>query len=130
MRRMNATLDTVLLISIGAVLGANARHWLGTWVNQSVQTAFPYATLLINVSGSFLLALLYTIAVEKSVISPRVGLALFTGFFGSFTTFSTFMLESLQLIEQAPLHSFLNIVSSVLLGLFAAAGGIWLGKSL
>ena len=130
MRRMNATLDTVLLISVGAVVGANARHWLGTWVNQGISSSFPYATLLINVSGSFLLGLLYTVAVEKSVISPRAGLALFTGFFGSFTTFSTFMLESLQLIEQAPLHSLLNIVSSVLLGLTAAAGGIWLGKSL
>ncbi|EUJ45721.1 fluoride efflux transporter CrcB [Listeria riparia] len=82
----------VISIAIGAFLGANARYALSTWIKRRVKRDFPIATLVINLSGAFVLGV---------VVQLRLGndwnLLATTGFLGAFTTFSTFKLESIQL---------------------------------
>lgn len=124
-------MDKFLLISAGAVLGANARYWIGTWAAQKWGASFPYGTLLINVTGSLLLGLFMALTAERFVIDPRLRLLIATGFLGAYTTFSTFTYESMILLTKGALMpGLLNILGSTALGLLAVGAGIWLGKSL
>jgi len=64
-------LQTVLLISLGAVLGANLRYWFGLWAGQRWGTQYPYATLLINLTGSFILGLFIALISDRVLVDPR-----------------------------------------------------------
>ena len=120
-------MDKFLLISAGAVLGANARYWIGTWAAQKWGASFPYGTLLINVTGSLLLGLFMALTAERVVIDPRLRLLIATGFLGAYTTFSTFTYESMTLLTKGALMpGLLNILGSTALGLLAVGAGIWL----
>ncbi len=124
-------MDKFLLISAGAVLGANARYWIGTWAAEKWGSAFPYGTLLINLSGSLLLGVFMALTAERAVIDPRIRLLVATGFLGAYTTFSTFTYESVSLLlKGAVIPGLLNAMGSTALGLLAVAAGIWIGKSL
>ena len=124
-------MDKFLLISAGAVLGANARYWIGTWAAEKWGLAFPYGTLLINLSGSLLLGVFMALTAERAVIDPRIRLLVATGFLGAYTTFSTFTYESVSLLlKGAVVPGLLNALGSTALGLLAVAAGIWIGKSL
>lgn len=124
-------MDKFLLISAGAVLGANARYWIGTWAAEKWGSAFPYGTLLINLSGSLLLGVFMALTAERAVIDPRIRLLVATGFLGAYTTFSTFTYESISLLlKGAVVPGLLNALGSTALGLLAVAAGIWIGKSL
>ena len=124
-------MDKVLWISIGAVLGANLRYWVGDWTAQRFGSGFPYGTLLINLSGSFLLGLIVSMSMENFIIDPRLRLLLTIGFLGSYTTFSTYAYESIALISQGQWGlGLFNLLGSSLLGALFAILGIWLGKIL
>lgn len=124
-------MDKVLWISIGAVLGANLRYWVGDWAAQRFGSGFPYGTLLINLSGSFLLGLIVSMSMENFIIDPRLRLLLTIGFLGSYTTFSTYAYESIALISQGQWGlGLFNLLGSSLLGGLFAILGIWLGKIL
>lgn len=124
-------MDKVLWISIGAVLGANLRYWVGDWAAQRFGSGFPYGTLLINLSGSFLLGLIISMSMENFIIDPRLRLLLTIGFLGSYTTFSTYAYESIALISQGQWGlGLFNLLGSSLLGALFAILGIWLGKIL
>ena len=124
-------MDKVLWISIGAVLGANLRYWVGEWAAQRFGSGFPYGTLLINLSGSFLLGLIVSMSMENFIIDPRLRLLLTIGFLGSYTTFSTYAYESIALISQGQWGlGLFNLLGSSLLGGLLAILGIWLGKIL
>ena len=124
-------MDRVLWISIGAVLGANLRYWVSDWAAQRFGSSFPYGTLLINLTGSFLLGLIISMALENFMIDPRLRLLLIIGFLGSYTTFSTFAYESVTLISQGQWGAGLfNLFGSSILGALFAVLGIWLGKAL
>jgi CrcB protein len=124
-------MDKVLWISIGAVLGANLRYWVGDWAAQRFGSSFPYGTLLINLSGSFLLGLIVSMSMENFIIDPRLRLLLTIGFLGSYTTFSTYAYESIALISQGQWGlGLFNLLGSSLLGVLFAVLGIWLGKIL
>lgn len=124
-------MDKFLLISAGAVLGANARYWIGTWAAEKWGSAFPYGTLLINLSGSLLLGVFMALTAERAVIDPRIRLLVATGFLGAYTTFSTFTYESVSLLlKGAVVPGLLNALGSTALGLLAVGAGIWIGKSL
>jgi len=118
---------TYLAISIGAVLGANARYLIGGWVADRMGASFPYGTLVINISGSFLLGVAITLVTERA-IGPwwiRPGFAI--GFVGAYTTFSTFSYETLSLMQAGSLVAAgANIVSSV----GGALAGVFLGSLL
>jgi fluoride exporter len=118
---------TYLAISIGAVLGANARFLVGGWVAEHLGATFPWGTLLVNTSGSFLIGFALTLVSERG-IGPwwvRPGLAI--GFLGSYTTFSTFSYETLRLVEAGSLPAAgFNVAGSVT----AALLGVYLGTVL
>jgi len=115
---------TYLAISIGAIIGANARYLIGGWVADRLGTAFPYGTLVINVSGSFLLGLTLAIFAEHQ-LGPawaRTGLAV--GLIGTYTTFSTFSSETLGLITAGDVGAAtVNIAAS----LAGSLVGVYLG---
>ena len=118
---------TYLAISIGAVLGANARFLVGRWVADRLGASFPYGTFLINTSGSFVLGLVLTLASERGV-APwwlRPGVAI--GFLGSYTTFLTFSYETLQLVQGG---SLVAAVANVAGSVTAALAGVYLGTVL
>jgi CrcB protein len=124
-------MENFLLISLGAVFGANARYWLGTWVAQKWGSTFPVGTLLINVTGSFLLGLFMTLATERFLIDPRWRLLVAVGFLGAYTTFSTFTYESFNLLFKGQwLPGLLNLLGSSLLGILAVGLGVFIGKTI
>ena len=113
-------MEKILLISAGAILGANARYWIGDWISQKWGTFFPFGTLLINISGSFLLGFLMTLATERWVVDPRWRLFLATGFLGAYTTFSTYTFESISLMMKGQWAAGItNLLGSAVLGAVA-----------
>ncbi len=124
-------MEKFLVISIGAIFGANARYWVGGWAAERFGAAFPYGTLIINLTGSFVLGLFLTLITERFIVDPNWRLLIAVGFFGSYTTFSTYTYESLNLILTGqPWLGLLNLFGSTLLGAAAALGGILLGRAL
>jgi CrcB protein len=130
---MRDVVTRVLWISLGGILGANARYWFGGWIQQRWGAAFPWGTLVVNASGSFLLGLLMALVTERFVTpyTPVLRLALGIGFLGAYTTFSTFAYETLVQLETASWSvAVLNLLGSVAGGLLAAWLGLRLGRFL
>jgi CrcB protein len=120
---------TYVLIAIGGAAGALARYVLDTWISERAAGLFPWGTLVVNVSGSFTLGLLFALTVERGVLPPESRAALMIGFLGAYTTFSTFMLESLRLVEEgAYAAALVNIAGSVALGFGAVVVGMAIGR--
>ena len=121
---------TVLLVGLGGFLGANARYWLDGWVATRLGATFPYGTLAINLSGSFGLGLLMGL-LEGHAWSPTVRLTLGIGFFGAYTTFSTWTYETLRLIDNGSfLLATINAAGSLVVGLLAVVAGLAAGRAL
>lgn len=122
---MNERLMQMLLVGAGGFLGANARYLLGLLATAHLGTRFPFSTFFINLSGSFLLGFLGTLAAERWIPNPEpFRLLLGVGFLGAFTTFSTFEYENHALIQDGQwLLAGLNFVLSPVLGYLA----VWLG---
>ena len=92
---------------------------------------FPWGTLVINVSGSFLLGLLFAMCQERAILPAEIRGPLMIGFLGAYTTFSTFMLESWRLAETgAWAPALANLGGSLVLGLVAVVAGLTLGRAL
>jgi protein CrcB len=109
----------ILAVGLGGALGAVCRYLLGQ-VIPKLGSGFPLGTFAVNIIGCFVIGLVVGIAGRHTDIDPRLILFLQTGICGGFTTFSTFSLESLTLIEEGRITiGILYIVLSVLLGLFA-----------
>jgi CrcB protein len=122
-------LNRDLLIALGAALGANARYLVGAWAGNYFGSDFPYGTFIVNILGSFVLGFLLTLGTERLQLSPEARLLLAVGFLGSFTTFSSYAVESVNLWREAGLwRGLLNIVGNNLVGLFAAVMGAALAR--
>jgi CrcB protein len=120
----------VLLISAGAVLGANARYWLGVLFARFVSTGFPWATLVVNVSGSLLLGGFVGWS-ARQLPHPGWALVIAVGFCGAYTTFSTFGYELFAMLQERNVAQAIGYVAaSVLLGLGAVALGYAAGQAL
>jgi len=117
-----------LSVAIGGALGAMARYGLGSWISSKWIHAFPLHTLIINISGAFLLGFLNTLFLDKITLTPEMRLALSVGFLGAYTTFSTFGYENMMLIRDgqfftAGMYTILSIVigfCGVYLGMVSA----------
>jgi CrcB protein len=115
-----------LAVSLAAGLGALARYLLDQQVQHRTGSAFPYGTLLVNLSGSLLLGLVVGLSLHHG-LPQRLVLVVGTGFAGGYTTLSTWAWESLALAEEgALLQAGLNVVGSFAAGLGAAAAGLGL----
>ena len=119
------------VIASGGALGALMRFWISNATYAWLGRGFPYGTLVVNVVGSALMGLLYVLLLERMAGSPELRAALLIGLLGSFTTFSTFSIETLNLIEQADyLKAGLNILLSVVACIGAAWFGLLIGRQL
>lgn len=117
-------MNRYLLISLGAILGANARYLVGVWAVDRLGLGFPYGTLLVNISGSFVLGFLIAALEGRLPISSDLRFFLGVGFLGAFTTFSSFTVETLLLLRDGALGpGIANILANNLAGLAAAALG-------
>ncbi len=124
-------LQNMLWVALGAALGANTRYWLGVWLGHRLGLAFPYGTFLVNVTGSFLLAFLLALTTEQFPLSRELRLLLVVGFLGSYTTFSSLAVESLNLWRHSgALSALANVLGNNLLGLLAALMGLLLAQGI
>lgn len=119
-----------LAIAIGGVLGCWARYAMTNLVETIGGRDFPFATLSINVLGSFLIGFLFIAMVERLTVAPYIRFGIITGGLGGFTTFSTFSMETLLLAEQGEVaKSVLYVLLSVALGLVAAFAGAYIARN-
>jgi CrcB protein len=119
----------LLLIAIFGGIGTLARYGLQGVVQIRTGSSFPYGTLAINLTGCFLLALTYQLTVNRMVISPDLRLAIGVGFFGGYTTFSSFGWETAKMLEDgAWLPAIAYVSASVVIGLLLSIAGIRLAN--
>ena len=120
-----------LWVALGGAAGASARYGLSGWVVDRLGAAFPFHTLLINVSGSLAIGALMVLLTERLVADPAWRLLLVVGFLGGYTTFSSYSFEALGLLAEGEwLPAAWYVLGSNGLGLLAAYAGILLARSL
>lgn len=121
----------IIYIALGSAAGGVLRYLIGGLVQRSAGGSFPVGTLVVNITGSFLLGLLYRYAVDMPAISAEVRAMLTIGLCGGYTTFSSFSFESVRLIEDGQIgRALLYVGLSVLLCLAGTALGIAAGREL
>jgi CrcB protein len=122
---------TYIAIACFGVLGCWARFAQTNLVQSIYGRDFPYATLSINVMGSFVMGFLFIETLERLTLSPSLRTGILTGFIGGYTTFSTFEMEALLLAESGEIAKAALYVSlSVVLGFVAAFGGAYIARNL
>lgn len=123
----NPAFRSPFAISLGAIGGALSRYYLGLWLAQHLGTSFPYGTFMINVSGCFVMGIFTTLVLRRAIVPhPDLWLLVTTGFIGSYTTFSTYELDTVTLRSSDPLHAFVYWFGTALLGLLS----LFLGNTL
>ncbi len=122
---------TLVFIAAGGAVGAVSRYLIQGWVEELAGGRFPWGTFVVNISGSFFLGVVFALAMDRAIVSPEIRVPLMIGFIGSYTTFSTLMLESWRLVEEGDyLFMFGNLLGSVVIGMFAVIAGLALGRLL
>lgn len=126
-RGTDTMLGNLVAIAGGGAIGAMMRYGVANGVNTMFGRSFPYGTLAVNVLGSLVMGLLYVLMLERLAVGPEWRAALQVGLLGAFTTFSSFSIETLLLIESGEtFRAVLNIVLSVSFCLVA----VWLGATI
>lgn len=122
---------TLIAIAIFGTLGCWARYGQTILMQNVYGREFPVAVLSINVMGSFLIGFLFIETLERLTVSPVIRTGILTGFLGGYTTFSTFELESLTIVENGEmLKALLYVVLSVVLGFVAVFFGAYIARNL
>ena len=126
---LNFLKNDFLIISLGAVVGANARYLISRFAAKAMGPVFPYGTLFINVSGSMIVGFFLIWASERALVDPRWRLLVVVGFCGAFTTFSSYAFETMAYFEQGQwLLMCTNILTNNVLCLAAALAGMALAR--
>ena len=121
----------VLAIAAGGAVGALLRYWTAIAVHSRLGTAFPYGTLAVNILGSLLMGFLYIWLIERMAAGPALRAFLLIGVLGAFTTFSTFSMETLNLMEAGhPGKALANVLVSVIVCVTAAGLGVLAARQL
>lgn len=127
-----SSLRNPIAISFGAIAGALSRYYLGIWFAGRLGRTFPYGTLFVNLSGSLAMGFFVTLVLERAiVVSPEVRLFVAVGFLGSYTTFSTYELDTIALLRSQHLWlAGLYWLGSAFLGAIGVYLGIVAARSL
>jgi CrcB protein len=121
----------MMAIAAGGAIGALLRYWTSLAVHSRLGSGFPYGTLMVNVLGSLLMGFLYIRLIERIAAGATLRAFLLIGVLGAFTTFSTFSMETLNLVEGGQLgKALLNVVVSVTVCMTAAALGVFAARQL
>lgn len=121
----------LLAIAGGGALGAVLRFGMSSYVYRLLGRDFPYGTLAVNTVGSLIMGILFILFIERGLVSAEWRSASIIGFLGAFTTFSTFTIETLILVESGELsRAAMNVVLSVTLCLFATWFGLIIGRQI
>lgn len=130
-------MSAYLMVAIGGALGAMSRFAVGKWLNDlmlktwPLNSVFPWATFFINVVGSILIGFVFVLMTEKITSLETYRPLIVIGFLGAFTTFSTFSLEIISLInQQAWLSAISYLLLSCFFGVVGAALGMFMGRLL
>jgi CrcB protein len=117
-------MNNLILVIIGSALGGGVRYWLSNAVYRYFPISFPYGTLIVNFLGSLLLGIVIFFLSDREIINTQIRFFLTLGFCGGFTTFSTFSLETFNLLRDSQyFFAMMNVLSNVflcLLGIFLA----------
>lgn len=120
-----------LMVGVGGCLGSILRFWLGTYIGSRMGTRFPYGTFVINITGSFLIGLVFALITARSQWSPNWRYLIPIGFIGGYTTFSSFEYETLLTIQAGQVGlGLLYVVLSVVVGFVAVWGGVVMGRAI
>jgi CrcB protein len=120
----------ILAIMMGGALGATSRHLINVWIQRFAQGNFPIGTITVNMLGSFLIGL-FGALLEHYKVAAEYRLFLLTGFFGSFTTFSTFAREKAELLKIGEVKTAISyLLISNILGVLLVFAGYLLAKQI
>lgn len=124
-------MNQLLAIAAGGAVGAVLRYWTSLTVHGRFGTAFPWGTLTVNVAGSLLMGFLYIWLIERMAAGPALRAFLTIGLLGAFTTFSTFYIETLNLLESGQAgRALANVLLSVIVCISAAGLGVFTARQL
>ncbi|HUT42036.1 MAG TPA: fluoride efflux transporter CrcB [Gammaproteobacteria bacterium] len=124
-------MNQLIAIATGGAIGALLRYWTSVAVHGRLGAAFPYGTLTVNVIGSLLMGFLYIWLIERLAAGPALRAFLLIGVLGAFTTFSTFSMETLNLLESGQVSRALaNVLVSVFVCISAAGLGVFAARQL
>jgi fluoride exporter len=120
----------ILYLIIGGSAGTLSRYFLSSAIFRICGGSFPYGTLAVNTMGCFIVGALFSLAEKKFLLEMNLRLLLVVGFCGAFTTFSTLMLETNNLVKDGEvLKAFMNLILSVTLGFILFRAGVILGEN-
>jgi CrcB protein len=120
-----------VMVGIGGCLGSILRFWLGSYIGGKMGTRFPYGTLVINITGSFLIGLVFALLTVRTTWSPNWRYLIPIGFIGGYTTFSSFEFETLRTIQDGQIGlGLLYVATSVVIGFVAVWGGMIAGRAI
>jgi CrcB protein len=125
-----ASIRVPIAIGLGAIAGALSRYYITLWVAQRFGTQFPYGTFFINLTGCFLMGFFIVLSMERiRTISLETRLMVATGFLGSYTTFSTYGMDTLTLLSSGHFNRVgLYWLGSAMLGVMCTQLGVWLAR--
>lgn len=124
-------METFILIGLGGFVGANLRYLVSGWAAENMGKTFPWGTLIINFTGSFLLATFIAFAGKHVTLDPRVRLFIAVGLFGAYTTFSTYATESIALLQVGDwIGGIGNIIGTNLVCIIGVLMGLAIGNRL
>jgi fluoride exporter len=122
-------MPTFLAVAIAGGAGALCRYVIQAVIDPRISN-FPWATLIVNLSGAFLVGLLFTVLTERSTVPPVLRVAVTVGFLGAYTTFSTLAFETVQLLDGRNYWAaFANMAGSAVLGIVAVIAGVAVGRA-
>lgn len=119
----------IFLIALVGAFGTLARYYMQGWAQQILGSSFPWGTLVVNLIGCFLFGVVWSLAEERVLVNPEIRIVLLVGFLGAFTTFSSFVFETGELLRDTQWKmAALNIVAQNGLGLVCFFLGLFVGR--